>query len=339
MGEAKTRAAWMAEYPDFPWLDVGGTARVEMLLQHMQVLGVGDRVAGVEKAGEGNMNLTLRVRLSSGRSLIVKQSRPWVEKYDVIAAPWDRMNVEAAFYRKVRGVAEVAGRMPRLLGSDAAARVMALEDLGPAADLSGVYRSGEAMEEATVGVLGRWLRALHDAFRGGGAGGELANEAMRALNHAHMYDLPLKTEAGAALRGDAAYVARVAAAGEVYLRARGPCLLHGDYFPGSWVRAGGDLKVIDPEFCFFGPAEFDVGVALAHLALARQPRGVAEGFLRAYGAEALDLGAVGVGAGVEVMRRLIGVAELPLAEALDRAALLGQSREAVMRGEVWALWG
>lgn len=195
------------------------------------------------------------------------------------------------------------------------------------------------MSAGDVGVLGRWLRALHDAFRGGGGGGELANEAMRALNHAHMFDLPLKTEAGAVLASDGVYAGKVAAAGEVYLRSRGPCLLHGDYFPGSWVRVGGDLKVIDPEFCFFGPAEFDVGVAVGHLALARQPRDVAEGFLRAYGEAGLDLGAVGVGAGVEVMRRLIGVAQLPLAEGLDRGALLGRSREAVLRGEVWALWG
>ncbi len=59
---------------------------------------------GVERAGEGNMNLVLRVRTvagsvigSAGRSAIVKQSRDWVEKYPDIAAPGDRIWVEAAF--------------------------------------------------------------------------------------------------------------------------------------------------------------------------------------------------------------------------------------------------
>ena len=53
------------------------------------------------KAGEGNMNLTLRLR-TARRSLIVKQSRPWVEKYPTIPAPEDRALVEIAFYDATR---------------------------------------------------------------------------------------------------------------------------------------------------------------------------------------------------------------------------------------------
>src|SRR2546421_5684303 len=40
-------------------------------------------------AGEGNMNYTLRIGTSE-RSFVMKQARPWVEKYPHIAAPWDR---------------------------------------------------------------------------------------------------------------------------------------------------------------------------------------------------------------------------------------------------------
>ena len=42
-----------------------------------------------ELAGEGNMNCVIRVRLPD-RSLILKQARPWVEKYPSIAAPVER---------------------------------------------------------------------------------------------------------------------------------------------------------------------------------------------------------------------------------------------------------
>lgn len=43
----------------------------------------------VQRAGEGNMNLALRVT-TDRRTLIVKQGRPWVEKHPDIAAPEDR---------------------------------------------------------------------------------------------------------------------------------------------------------------------------------------------------------------------------------------------------------
>ena len=46
---------------------------------------------GVARAGEGNMNLVLRACSATGRSIIIKQSRDWVEKYPDIAAPGDRI--------------------------------------------------------------------------------------------------------------------------------------------------------------------------------------------------------------------------------------------------------
>ena len=49
--------------------------------QHLRELGwfAGDRVLSAEKIGDGNMNMTVRVRLDR-HSIIMKQSRPWVEK-------------------------------------------------------------------------------------------------------------------------------------------------------------------------------------------------------------------------------------------------------------------
>ena len=40
----------------------------------------------------------------------------------------------------------------------------------------------------------------------------------------------------------------------------GDTLLHGDYYPGSWMRVRERLYIIDPEFSFAGPKEFDLGI-------------------------------------------------------------------------------
>jgi 5-methylthioribose kinase len=280
-----------------------------------------------------------------------------VEKYDFIGAPWDRAIVEAAFYRKVSGSRVVAGGMPRFVAADGEARVLVLEDLGTASDLTGVYADGGKAEEGVLRELGRWLRRLHEEFAAPPAAeaGVLSNREMRALNHAYIFDLPLKTSAGDAeklgaglgavveeMRADAAYGARVEAAGREYLTADGPSLLHGDFFPGSWLMTAGGVRVIDPEFAYYGRPEFDVGVCLGHLALARQPEGAARAFLEGYGAGGLDGGLDGgriaVTAGIEVMRRLIGVAQLPLGRGVDKAGLLRKSYRAVMEGKAERLF-
>jgi 5-methylthioribose kinase len=294
------------------------------------------------------MNCTLRV-ITSQRRFIVKQARPWVERYDHLAAPWDRMLAEQRFYARVAAIPEVAGRMPRVLGSDPAARVLVLEDIPGARDLTGIYR-GERLAAEDLPALAHYLCALH---RGtvGTRDAAFANRAMRALNHAHLFVVPLDAAngvdldrvepglAGAARRlcEDPTYCAAVAALGERYL-ADGDCLVHGDYFPGSWLRNAERLWVIDPEFCFFGDPEGDLGCAVAHLALGACTWTHARSFLALYQAP-YDLALVARYAAVEVMRRLIGVAQLPIPPSDGfRAMLIARSRRALLEGTLNALW-
>ena len=61
----------------------------------------------------------------------------------------------------------------------------------------------------------------------------------------------------------------IKALGEKYLK-DGSYLLHGDYYPGSFLKTNSGVKIIDPEFCFYGLAEFDLGVLIAHLKLSQQ---------------------------------------------------------------------
>ena len=340
----------LTQHPGFPFLSADAGA-VEALMRDADYLGEGETVASVEKAGEGNMNLTLRVKLGDGRSVILKQSRPWVEKYDAIAAPFDRAVVEGAFYDVAGGIDAVAAMMPTLLGRDDETRTLLLEDLGAASDLTGWYGKVEATD-ADLSQIAGYARALHDATAGASSSESptLRNLEMRRLNHAHIFEIPLTehgffklddieaglADAADALRQDAAYTAAVRELGALYLRPDGEVLLHGDLFPGSLLRTDGGLKVIDPEFCFFGPRAFDLGVFVAHLALAGQRIDAATTFLDAYAA-GRDESLLSRFAAVEVMRRLIGVAQLPLTIP-SRAALLGRGRDAMLAADWRRLW-
>ncbi|MEM6783892.1 MAG: phosphotransferase [Bacteroidota bacterium] len=330
-------------------LDAGDLDGLDRCLRAMAVLAPDERLVAATKAGEGNMNLALRVT-TSARSVVVKQARPWVEKYPQIPAPDERALVEAAFYGAVQGLPAVADRMPRLLGVDARNRVLVLDDLGPVADCTPMYQDGAA-DVPGLSALVAWLSALHAAPLADRVGADgrdrLANRAMRRLNHEHLFVFPLRPDNGldldgithglqaeaARLQQHAAYVAAVADLGERYL-ADGPALLHGDFFPGSWVRADSRVYVIDPEFGFFGPPEFDLGVLLAHLLLAQRPERLLTEAVAAYDARAgVDWALTHRFAGVEIMRRLIGVAQLPVANDLAyKAALLRRSEQLIRTG-------
>ncbi len=342
----------MAEHPDFPWLSPEDNCGVTRLLRHAKAISSDERVIASAKAGEGNMNLTLRVRIAGAggaRCVIVKQSRPWVEKYDTIAAPWDRALSEYRFYQRVAGIAGVADRMPQLLAADDTSRLLVLEDLGESRDFTGVYRNKDFPPQA-LAQLAQYLRALHEATRGG-ADPLLANRAMRELNHQHMYVIPLQANNGLVLKEfepslpgaarelleDDSYLRLVAETGERYL-SDGECLLHGDYFPGSWLTTDDGLRIIDPEFCFFGDREFDVGVCVAHLRLAQRPWSDAFAILDSYGIPFIDLRLLSQFAGCEVMRRLIGYAQLPLPPGGWRADLLRASGRCMRTHNVEELW-
>ncbi len=351
------RSQAIAADPGFPWLFADDLPGLQKFLAERGWLAYDEQVVACEHAGAGNMNLTLRVA-SDRRTIIVKQARPWVEKYDHLAAPWDRAGVEAEFYRLVADLPDVGTRMPKLFAFDAPTRTLCLEDLGRAGDCTDCYH-GVALTTEELTVLAQYLRRLHDGTRSGleAPSVDMTNREMRALNHFHCYVYPVAAEnsvdllaierelhaAASELRLDQPFLELLHATGQRYLAA-GPCLVHGDYFPGSWLRAPAGLRVIDPEFCFFGPPEFDLGVATAHLALAAQPAVSAEHLLKAYEQSdprraKIDEPFLARVAAAEVVRRLIGVAQLPLSlPPGGRAALLGRARQAMLAAHWSALW-
>jgi 5-methylthioribose kinase len=330
------------------FVDPGRPGELEEHLRGQGLLAGDEEVRAVGRAGEGNMNLTLRVRTSK-RSLILKQSRPWVEKYPHFAAPVDRALVEAAFYQAAAESPDVRDAMPHLLGTDPGSRLLLLEDLGEAQDLTPLYR-GDRLSSLQLGELVDYLVALHASSNAAAGKRRLLfkNRDMRVLNHDHIFRIPLVPDNGLdldaitpglaaaaeTLQGDTGFVNRVIELGRVYL-ADGDHLVHGDFFPGSWLDTSFGVRIIDPEFCFLGPRAFDVGTMLGHLHLARQPDETCTGLLSSYRARAgvsEDVARIARGfAGVEIMRRLIGVAQLPLDYGIkEKERLLVLSRELVM---------
>jgi 5-methylthioribose kinase len=327
-------------HANFNVLSLDDPSGIEAHLLALAWIDRDERVVSISRAGEGNMNLVARVE-TDRRSLILKQSRPWVEKYPSIEAPEDRLLVEATFYQTVSQASTVAAGMPRLLSLDSESRCALIEDLGASSDCTDLY--GGATVKLSEPVA--WLSALHAVQPEEAHRDVLRNRDMRKLNHAHIFDLPMTGAHGmdldeitpglaAAARAystDKGLAREVQKLGHAYLE-DGPTLLHGDYYPGSWLRTARGIRVIDPEFGFLGPAEFDMGVFKAHLVLAGIARPVIDEAVSRYTGP-VDAALVNQFAGVEIMRRLIGVAQLPLERTIgQKVELLKRSKELVLGG-------
>ncbi|SVA18148.1 uncharacterized protein METZ01_LOCUS71002 [marine metagenome] len=262
-----------------------------------------------EIAGEGNMNRTLRI-VTDADSIVLKQSVPFVAKYPDIPAPIDRDRVEAAFYQALEGM-PIASKMPRFLGHAPEYHLLAFEDLGPASDCTDAY-SGMAIDSDIPQLLS-WLRDLHQLHIESPV---FTNRDMRKLNHAHIFEIPFEDH------GSPDVAQRAKELGNAYL-SDGPTLLHGDYYPGSWLRTTQGIRIIDPEFAFTGAAEFDVGVFAAHLAFTGLDDAAIRKALGQYqSTKPFDLRLALGFAGVEVLRRLWGIAKLPLPDnQIDRESV------------------
>jgi 5-methylthioribose kinase len=290
-------------------------------LRAFKLLPDGKSIEKIEKAGEGNMNLTLRAMYAGG-SLIVKQAFAYVYKYPGIAAPTNRTEAEYHFLKHAASIPNIGPFLPALQHHDPVLHLLVMEDMGPVGDLSAAYAEPALLDEKTVAQLINFLGALH---RGSAGWPAFANQEMRALNHQHIFDLPFREDNGLDLDGiqqglhdmaikhlynNTALRQKTASLGALYLHATGPALLHGDFYPGSWLRAQDGLRVIDAEFCFTGPAEFDLGVLKAHLLFCGWTPTATHQALNAYGQ--FDHILCGAFAGIEILRRLYGVAQLPL---------------------------
>lgn len=331
-------------------LDILQTGALQDYLRRRGWLDNEEVVASVEIPGEGSMNYTLRVTTSI-RSLIVKQSRAYIEKYPTSPAPANRAVIEGSFYQEIQPIPMLASAMPLLLGTDRENNILVLEDLGDTRSYTFLYQSGQFLSKADMLTLTDYLSELHYHFATEKPGPIFTNQAMRLLNHESIFVAPFEEANGLDLDTIQPGLAELATAykqnvslkksirqlGQLYLSDdsqthvnASKTLLHGDFYPGSWLQTSHKhLKVIDPEFCFYGPAEFDLGVLIAHLMLAQQPSETINSVLTRYIKPAhFNEKLRHQFTGVELMRRLIGHPQLPLSLSIEqKRSLLAESRQ------------
>ncbi|WP_018621819.1 phosphotransferase [Spirosoma luteum] len=322
-------------YPNVFFLEERASPALQQLLKTHGWIHPDESILSVQKPGEGNMNVVVRVR-TDRQTFILKQARPWVQKYPQVPAPMERISVEASFYQWIDRTAALRAFVPKRIGYDAANFLLALEDLGNGADFSFLYQPHQILPATDRASLVQFLSVLHTTQPTGNPSDFPDNRAMRLLNHEHLFNFPFRTDTGFDLdsiqpglealslsyRNHAALKKKITELGDVYLQP-GPVLIHGDYYPGSWLSVASGTKVIDPEFGFFGRPEFDLGVMLAHMKLARQSELVQQQVLDKYQMPAgFDSTLLRGFIGTEMLRRLLGLAQLPLPLDLTQKKVL-----------------
>jgi 5-methylthioribose kinase len=327
-------------------------------LQQKKLLNSNEKALKTEKPGEGNMNLVLRVKTDT-RSFILKQSKPYVQKYQQIPAPIGRINVERKFYKLIKDNPQLSEKMPKILNFDAKNHLLALEDLGEGSDFAFIYKKNNSISEQDLQQALSYLSQLHATnFSEKDKNAFPTNLALRKLNAQHLFQYPFMEENGFDL--DTVQVGLAALAkpykqdkdlkyclekqAEFYLTPRKKTekgdfdtnnfkidntrrytetLLHGDFYPGSWLKTEKGFRVIDPEFAFFGAAEYDYGVLLAHLMMAQTPTELLAKVDTFYQPKSgFNQPLARHFAGMEILRRIIGLAQLPLDLTLEEKAIL-----------------
>lgn len=331
---------------------------IQAFLREKGWIGSTTTVSSLAPAGEGNMNRTLRATLDntaegSPVTLILKQSVPFVAKYPQIAAPQDRLDVEASFYGIAAASADVQRYMPKMLHYDSESNIMCLEDLGDGADMTAGYsRTSDVFNAQDRQALMKWLESLHCIeLDNSGKRDAFANMEMRKLNATHIFDLPLAKDNGIDLDGFTSGLQKVAAdeyvgnanlidqskrlhdiyIGKTNSNAGTYCLLHGDFYPGSFLSVS-TVMIIDPEFAFWGPAEFDLGVFAAHCRFCGISLEEIDTAFSSYG-RPFDRQLALAFAGIELIRRLLGVAQLPL----PADTTLEMKEEWLKQGREWLM--
>lgn len=294
-------------------------------LNSYNLLKQAEKINKISKAGEGNMNLVLRIKTNK-RSFILKQSRPYAEKYPSIKAPIERINTEYTFYKTLTDNGLIKN-IPKIITFQKNHFFMLLEDIGES-DFSDIYSKGY-IDENTVNNLVEILKNIHSCKN---IYDYPLNKELKELNHQHIFILPFNKDNGfdlnASQKGlkdiaqefieDKILKNKILLIGNRYLNT-GKTLLHGDFYPGSWMKNNNQIYIIDPEFSFAGDIEFDYAVLAAHLILITSNIKLLELIVDKYlNKKIINLKLFYNYTATEIIRRLIGIAQLPLNSTIEQ---------------------
>jgi Ser/Thr protein kinase RdoA (MazF antagonist) len=268
-------------------LPAGETKVVSKLLA--QAWGPGNEIrAAAQVPGRRHV---LRVQVSTDRSVVMKRRGQDAASFGVELAALEYLNGMPA---------PVA---PRLVGADARAGILLMEDLGPGASLAGSLLAGDPDRvRADLVAYAEALAAMH--AWSWGRPDELARLRARYAPDAP----PGPAWLGAVARGKEPFLAAVAALGlatdgigaeidqlSLILNGTGYLgLVHGDACPDNMRFQGGSCRIFDFETSGFGPVALDAAYLRAPFpscwCFARLPAEVAGPAMAAYRAAARAAG-------------------------------------------------
>jgi 5-methylthioribose kinase len=239
----------------------------------------------VREIGDGNVNLVFIVEGERGPA-IVKQALPY---FRLVGESWP-LSLRRAFFEYqalLRQAARAPGMVPEALYLDEVQAFTVLEHLGQHANLRRLLIEGRQMPRVAEDLGIFMARTL---FRGSDFcmdaterkadltlfGG---NVDLCAITETLVFSSPYFEAPGnrhtapyldglaASLRAD--HELKVEAQKLKHMFAtKAETLVHGDLHTGSIMATDASTKVIDPEFAFYGPMSFDVGMLLGNLWMA-----------------------------------------------------------------------
>ncbi|HSJ39299.1 MAG TPA: S-methyl-5-thioribose kinase [Planococcus sp. (in: firmicutes)] len=232
--------------------------------------------------GDGNLNYVFRVSdRESGKGVIIKQALPYAK---VVGESWPltlkRAAIEAAALRKHGEFA--AGLVPEVYGTDETLAYTIMEDLSHLTIARDGLIQGKSYPDLSLHI-GEYLAqtlfhtsdfALHP-FEKKRLAAEFSNPELCKITEDLVFTDPFfdyetndfepelrqtveKIWNNDRLKLEAAKLKRS-------FLTEAEALLHGDLHTGSIFADDNETKVIDPEFAFYGPIGFDVGLFLANL--------------------------------------------------------------------------
>jgi 5-methylthioribose kinase len=238
----------------------------------------------VTEVGDGNLNLVFIVEGPRG-SAVAKQALPYAR---CVGETWP-MSLDRAFYEHnalMRLGSRDPGRTPEIYAYDEQQAIIVMEHLSPHEILRKCFVSGRVVP-GLAEPIGRYL--ARTAFRGSDLSMPTAQRKADVALFAGNVELCGITEDlvftdpytastrnrvtpgleldAAAIRGDAALKIATATLKTRFATCT-ETLLHGDFHAGSVMVTEHDVRVIDPEFAFYGPIGFDLGSFLGNLYLA-----------------------------------------------------------------------
>lgn len=239
----------------------------------------------VREVGDGNLNLVFIVEGDAG-SVIVKQALPYVR---LVGDSWP-LPLKRAFFEYhalIRQEARDPGSVPEVLHFDEEQALIIMERLQPH-----IILRQQTMEGRKVAGLGKTLGlfAARTAFRGSDlsmpARDKKADVALFADNvelcditeslvftdpyydaEMNRHTTPQLDGIVAELRNDIALKVEVQHMKRAFT-SRGETMCHGDLHAGSIMVTDNEARIIDPEFAYYGPFGFDIGMLIGNYLMA-----------------------------------------------------------------------